>query len=100
MAAGVRPRGHCRACGAPPKASRELHCQDLLVRTETVAATPDNHPVLLRHRFGAGSVCLSTPGHTQEGWAKQEHTLAFFRALLKGPAAEGYSPDRRSGAQN
>ena len=56
---------------------------------QVVAATPDGHPVLLRHKSGAGTVYLSTPEYMQEGWGNQERTLGFFRAFLAGLAGGG-----------
>lgn len=56
---------------------------------EIVATTENGVPVLLRHRFGAGTVYLSTPEYMQEGWGEQRATLGFFRELVASFASLG-----------
>lgn len=55
--------------------------QDVQVKTaEVVAGDGKGSPILLRNRFGKGTVYLSTPEYNMEGHG--DSTLSFFRAVL------------------
>lgn len=75
--------------GVPEKEFAEpwYACQDVQPTTAQVVADDGaGNPILLRHRYGSGSVYLSTPEYMMEGFGTQKAPLGFFKSLVLGLA--------------
>lgn len=56
---------------------------------EVVAADDAGRPVLLRNKFGKGTVYLSVPEYMMEGYGAQDTPLGFFRDMILGLRGQG-----------
>jgi len=56
---------------------------------EVVADDGAGNPVLLRNRFGKGTVYLSIPEYMMEGYANLDDSLKFFKAMIRGIGGTG-----------
>lgn len=88
--------------GVPQESFQEpwYCCVDVQPTTAEVVAesgTDKPIPVLLRNRYGKGTVYLSLPEYMMEGYGDYSKTLGFFESMIRGLAGQGVltvtSPD-------